>query len=94
MKTITEQVKGILRGCRKEFDDEENFYLSWNCGDIRNKNNKYLCPTCKSNLSGMQTMIKSELEFLRYYHDLDAPCKILQERITDLKNALKLLEEK
>ena len=68
METYTEIVKEKLKGCGKKFTwakCEKHI-----CGEDLILPSRtilkgyYLCPICKATLSGMQTAIKSELEFL------------------------------
>ncbi len=114
--THTEIVKEKLKGCGEEIIHIVMGIIY--CGNLF-ANILHLCPTCKANLSGMQTAIKSELEWLKLHRDSDNACfnlknlkpksKKLEEgykaslecqigiydkRITDCKNALKLIEEK
>jgi len=60
MKTHTEIVKEKLKGCGKE--RTRDLFVKITC------DKKDLCPTCKATLSGMQTAIKYDLEFIRKFH--------------------------
>ncbi len=98
MKTHKEIIKEKLKGCGKEtFHSEDGYDTKEFCGE------NGLCPTCKLFLSGFKTALENELEFLEEfaenlivgkrkrgqhkYNKID-----IKQRITDIKNALRLLE--
>ena len=106
--TQTEIIKEKLKGCEKLCYDKEIVKRDIICGQKyqlkkRGRIRTWLCEECKATLSGMQTAIKSELEFLECFDDFDycKKCKLckkardsLTNEITDCKNALGLIKEK
>lgn len=106
MKTQTEIVKERLKGCGEEIviGRQGRAKVKTTCGyePIKQISGKiYYCSICKAIFKGMQITIKSELEDLKLFwrksHD-DEDCvnwveDKIKERITDCKNALKLVQE-